>query len=159
MMHFKSLILQNSSVTSGPKESPTPRLLGNLPISTCGSDQSISHINPSFAGWRNLLIWRNSSILTPSRENKPPCKTNILESIRLPSGRQLNISEKYLNVAFKWSRNNRFYQNYFRVLDFALFFKTKVTVHTVSLVITYDELKRYYFHLVWRVQNDKVKIR
>jgi len=37
---------KKSFVTSGPKERPTPRLLGPLPGRGCGSLQRISHIRP-----------------------------------------------------------------------------------------------------------------
>lgn len=82
-------------VTSGPNWMPTPRLLAPLPGSGWGSDQSNSHMSPSVPGCRvaNLSIFRISSSVTSSLENRPPCTTRILFWITCANGRALKVSE------------------------------------------------------------------
>jgi len=48
----KLFSFKNASVTSGPKERPTPRLLGPLPGRGCGSLQRTSHISPTHTNHR-----------------------------------------------------------------------------------------------------------
>lgn len=51
------LSCKNLRVTSLPKESPTPRLLGPLPGNGCGSLHSSSHINPDDNGGKRERIY------------------------------------------------------------------------------------------------------
>lgn len=91
---------QNLSVMSGPNWRPTPRLLGPLPGSSCGSVHSISIISPDWPGcrWLCLSSFRMSSRVMVSSENRPPWRTRYLDPTRVAKGRAEKLSEKSLNT-------------------------------------------------------------
>ena len=78
---------KNFFVTSAPNATPTPRLLGCRPGAGPGSLHSISQNSPLSGGSWNLSIFRRSSKVTPSLENKPPWTTKTFSPSTTARGR------------------------------------------------------------------------